>query len=160
MKTNHQILVFCIQALLILSVVIAPCFIFSYIQKDLTFLLTSVLFAFPLVFFLMLIKNRFAKILLFSIALVLSLIEVALVVDFGSFIVAGNILSIVATTPEESASFIKNNRGMLFWYIPIIICYAIILRLWKVGPHDTKISFYCLITSFVLAFAFIIYLNQ
>lgn len=157
MAINRKHLFFFLQVALILIIVIAPCWLFCYLHKDISFLLTSVLFAMPLVFLLMLIKHRLTKIIILSVVLIFSLIEVAMVVDFGGFIVAGNVLAILNTTSEESSSFIVNNLGIILYYIPIIICFAVILYVWKQIPTDQKRSFYYLLASIIIVFSFVIY---
>jgi len=156
MKLNCH-LSFVFQAILILFVLIAPCILFSCLHKDFSFIFTSILFALPLVFLLTLLKHQYLKIVILSLACVLSLIEIAMVVDFDNFIVAGNILAILTTTKEESTSFIENNIDLILYYLPILICYIGVLLLWKKSASNYRLSSICLIVSIFLASAFILY---
>lgn len=80
-----------------------------------------------------------------------------MVVMYGQFIIAGNILATLTTTTEESISFAQNALHVLWYFIPIVGVYGLIVFLLSIQEINRKISIGFLGISCLLVIGFIGY---
>ncbi len=120
----------------VLLLLVVPCIAYAIKKLDFTYLITSSLFALPPATIVLLLKNKHIVSIGLGVLTLFSLAELILVLDLGSFMLAGNILATLTTTPEESASFAKNAIYMLWYIVPIIGFFIGLIYV----IHHTKIN--------------------
>ena len=157
MKNIKRFISITLLITLILTVLIAPCILYGWLHSDVGFMITSVLFSLPIACLLLLLRNRYVIVLVLFIALLFSFLEIAMVVDFDNFLIAGNILALLSTTPEESTSFVQNNLKLLWYYIPVIICFIFALRIWANLHISVRTGFVLFVSSLLIAVAFVLF---
>lgn len=143
--------------LLTFIVIASPIFLFCYQTSDFSYLITSSIFAIPVAFLVSSIKNKPLFISLFSILLICSLIELVMVKGFHSYIISGNILALLTTTSEESASFAKNNLVMLLYFLPVIVVFGVAILCHSKFKVDRRIQLIGFAASLLLASGYITY---
>lgn len=129
-------------------------FKFLFINEDILSLITNLIYSIPLCFLLLLIRNRYIFILFFTIVMIISNIESIMVLQYQDYINAGNILSIIKTTIDESLGFFSTAKYVFIWCIPIIF-------LWLTGIffnkyRSTKSFTISLIVSLISFFIYLI----
>ena len=82
---------------------------------------SSVIYALPLCFFIASIKRGWMFAIIVSAFVLFACIEMLMVVMYGNFITAGNILSVIGTNAAEGGGFIAGNISRLPCIIPILI---------------------------------------
>lgn len=112
-----------------LFILIAPIILQVCDTHDWTFLCTSILFALPIAALLLTCKPKWITYVILAILSIFTFAEVVMVASFGQFIIAGNILATLTTTAEESASFAKNSIQLLWYFIPVIGAYGLLIFL-------------------------------
>lgn len=118
-----------------LILMIYPCILYCLHHSDYTFLLTTLLFALPLALLSTLSHNKTALTIISSIWLIGSIIETTMVVQFDSFIFAGNILAAFTTNAQEASGFLAASLSTIYYILPLILFYlAIIISIFKFTP--------------------------
>lgn len=102
-----------------------------FVNYDISSLITNLAYCTPLCILLLLIRNRLIFISAFTIVMIISTIETIMVLQYQHFINAGNILSIIKTTIDESLGFFSTAKYVFIWCIPIIL-------LWSIGIYFNK----------------------
>ena len=82
---------------------------------------SSVIYALPLCFFIASIKRGWMFAIIVSAFVLFACVEMLMVVMYGNFITAGNILSVIGTNAAEGGGFIAGNISRLPCIIPILI---------------------------------------
>lgn len=90
-------------------------------DEGISYLITSVLYALPLLPILLVIRKRWLYILLAILITCSTLLEYTMVVLFDNYVLSGNILAIIMTDTAEGSDFIKANAYVCWQWIPIII---------------------------------------
>lgn len=141
----------------VLLLLIFPVFIYSIKTTDVSFFITSFLFALPLCGLLWMIKNRVANSIIVAIFTLFSMTETVMVVGFNSFIMTGNLLAMLTTTGQESLSFLQNNLSSgMYLLAELIFCIGAI---WT-SKHllkNSAVKFLFVASTFVLSSCFICY---
>lgn len=146
-----------ISTILIYAVIASPIFLFCYQTSDISYLITSSLFALPVAFLVSSIKNKPLFITLLSVLFICSLTELVMVKGFQSYIISGNILALLTTNPEESASFAKNNLVMLLYFLPVILVFCAAVVCHSKAKVNCRLQLFGFITSLLLAAGYITY---
>lgn len=123
------------ELVLILFLLLYPVGVYCIGIHDLSFLATSVLFALPAASAVLCISNRAAFAIVMGVLSIASLVELVMVLTFGSFLLSGNIIAIATTTAEESSSFAETFMWTLWYFIPVLIAYAALLMVKKKGKE-------------------------
>jgi len=136
---------------------LAPVAVFCVKYHDTSFFATSLLFALPLALLIVLLGNKAFTYVLLVVFFVASLIELVMVIDYGSFISLGNLLAIVNTNQSESISFLKNNLGLLKVIIPLFVLLVIIISMMTKGCISRRLFLASLLLSFSAIGGFVLY---
>lgn len=123
-----------------LFILIAPIVLQVCDTHDWSYLCTSILFALPIAALILCCKPRWITYVILAILSIFTFAEIIMVVSFGQFIIAGNILATLTTTAEESASFAKNAVQILWYFIPVIGTYGLLVFLLSCFDLNRKFS--------------------
>lgn len=156
-QINNGIFRNILLTVLVFLVIATPIILFCYETADFSYLITSFILALPVAFLTSSIKSKPIFTILLTILLVCSLTELVMVKDFHSFILSGNLLSILKTNPQESASFAKNNLMMLLYFLPVVLVFSIALICYSKTTVNWKFQLVCAFASLVLAGGYISY---
>lgn len=148
----HIVLFSCCLFILISPIILQVCN-----THDWSFLCTSVLFALPLCALIISCKTKWILYVILAFLSICSLTEIVMVAMYGQFIIAGNIVATLTTTAEESASFAQNALHVLWYFIPVIGVYGLIIFLLSLQKINRKISLGILGVSCLLVIGFVGY---
>lgn len=87
--------------------------------------ITSLIYTLPICLILMCIRPKWLFVLLSGLLTVMSVMETFMVVLYGNYLVAGNILAVFNTTTNESTDFIQNTFHAFPYIVPVLIAYGI-----------------------------------
>lgn len=123
-----------------------------------SYLLTSLLYALPLLSLLLIIRN---KIVFYSIVVLITicaLLEYTMVMLFENYVIAGNILAILMTDTTEGTEFIQANAHICWQWIPILILSVLSIYLYNVkARRNFKICILFILVSIILPSVFVKY---
>ena len=123
-----------------------------------SYLLTSLLYALPLLSLLLVIRN---KIIFYSIVVLVTictLLEYTMVMLFDNYVVAGNILAILMTDTTEGTEFIQANAHICWQWIPVLILSVLSIYLYNVNARrNIKICILFILVSIILPSVFVKY---
>ena len=123
-----------------------------------SYLLTSLLYALPLLSLLLIIRN---KIVFYSIVVLITicaLLEYTMVMLFENYVIAGNILAILMTDTTEGTEFIQANAHICWQWIPVLILSVLSIYLYNVkARRNFKICILFILVSIILPSVFVKY---
>lgn len=121
-KINYlNVLLSIIGFLCALCLVIYPNICYSLKSDvDLSYVVTSLIYALPLVGIAYLLPKKWMLIVIVIFFTTFSIVETAMVDLFGGYLLAGNILSVIRTNPMESSGFLQNNIHIWWKFLPIV----------------------------------------
>lgn len=123
-----------------------------------SYLLTSLLYALPLLSLLLIIRN---KIVFYSIVVLVTnctLLEYTMVMLFDNYVIAGNILAILMTDTTEGTEFIQANVHICWQWIPVLILSVLSIYLYSVNAsRNFKICILFILVSIILPSVFVKY---
>lgn len=123
-----------------------------------SYLLTSLLYALPLLSLLLIIRNKivfYSNVVLVTIC---TLLEYTMVMLFDNYVVAGNILAILMTDTTEGTEFIQANAHICWQWIPVLILSVLSIYLYNVNARrNFKICILFILVSIILPSVFVKY---
>ena len=140
-----------------LFILIAPIILQVCDTHDWSFLCTSILFALPIMTIVLSFKHKWLSYAILGILSVCTFAEIIMVVAYGQFIIAGNILATLTTTAEESASFAQNAMYILWYFIPIIVAFGLFVFLSSLREINYKVNLCAIGVSCLLIIGFVGY---
>jgi len=146
-----------IETILVFLVIESPILLFCYQAADISYLITCSIFALPVAFLVASIGNKPLFIIALSILLICSLTELVMVKGFQSFIISGNLLALISTTPQESTSFAKNNLVMLLYFIPVLVVFCAAIAFFSKQRINRNFQYLGLLASILLASGYVTY---
>lgn len=115
-------------------------------QTGISYLLTSLLFALPIVVLLRLPSRPWLRQCVLLLLLLGTLTETAMVVLYKGFLLAGNVLAVAATNMHEAGGLIRTSLHVLWYWLPCLLLYGLLcagetrvssgsrcFRLWLLG---------------------------
>ena len=123
-----------------------------------SYLLTSLLYALPLLSLLLIIRNKIVFYSIVVLVTICTLLEYTMVMLFENYVIAGNILAILMTDTTEGTEFIQANAHICWQWIPILILSVLSIYLYNVkARRNFKICILFILVSFILPSVFIKY---
>jgi len=80
-----------------------------------------------------------------------------MVKSFHNFIISGNILAVLTTNPQESASFVKNNLGTLLIFLPIVLIFVLTIVFHSKNCINSRLQLTGFLVSIIIASSFYTY---
>ena len=140
---------------------LAPTTLLCLRTNDISYLLTSVVFALPIAALVLIFNQKTIRTILLTLVCIGSLVETVMVVQFSSFILAGNILAVLTTNRQEAGGFAANALHVLLYFIPILVLY--ITSVWLISRKSknrhvvsSRMSIVCVL-SIAIATLFVSY---
>jgi glucan phosphoethanolaminetransferase (alkaline phosphatase superfamily) len=123
-----------------------------------SYLLTSLLYALPLLSLLLIIRNQIVFYSIVVLVTICTLLEYTMVMLFDNYVVAGNILAILMTDTTEGTEFIQANAHICWHWIPILILSVLSIYLYNVNARrNFKICILFILVSIILPSVFVKY---
>lgn len=123
-----------------------------------SYLLTSLLYALPLLSLLLIIRNKIVFYSIVVLVTICTLLEYTMVMLFENYVIAGNILAILMTDTTEGTEFIQANAHICWQWIPVLILSVLSIYLYNVNARrNIKICILFILVSFILPSVFIKY---
>ena len=123
-----------------------------------SYLLTSLLYALPLLSLLLIIKNKIVFYSIVVLVTICTLLEYTMVMLFDNYVVAGNILAILMTDTTEGTEFIQANAHICWQWIPVLILSVLSIYLYNVNARrNIKICILFILVSIILPSVFVKY---
>ena len=123
-----------------------------------SYLLTSLLYALPLLSLLLIIRNKIVFYSIVVLVTICTLLEYTMVMLFDNYVVAGNILAILMTDTTEGTEFIQANAHICWQWIPILILSVLSIYLYNVNARrNIKICILFILVSIILPSVFVKY---
>ena len=123
-----------------------------------SYLLTSLLYALPLLSLLLIIRNKIVFYSIVVLVTICALLEYTMVMLFDNYVVAGNILAILMTDTTEGTEFIQANAHICWQWIPVLILSVLSIYLYNVNARrNIKICILFILVSFILPSVFVKY---
>lgn len=123
-----------------------------------SYLLTSLLYALPLLSLLLIIRNKIVFYSIVVLVTICTLLEYTMVMLFDNYVVAGNILAILMTDTTEGTEFIQANAHICWQWIPVLILSVLSIYLYNVNARrNIKISILFILVSIILPSVFVKY---
>lgn len=123
-----------------------------------SYLLTSLLYALPLLSLLLIIRNKIVFYSIVVLVTICTLLEYTMVMLFDNYVVAGNILAILMTDTTEGTEFIQANARICWQWIPILILSVLSMYLYNVNARrNIKICILFILVSIILPSVFVKY---
>lgn len=110
------------SAIALLFIMLYP--IGAYCLKQSTgfsYIVTSMLFALPVVVVSLLISRKWLYVILVSLITILSLIELTTVEIYNSYLLPGGIISTLWTNPQEASEFYDTNLKVVWHWLPLLL---------------------------------------
>lgn len=122
----------------------------------LSYMLTGLIFSFPIIALMVLVRHKWLYCALTSLLTILALTDLTMVDLYKDFLLPGGIISTIKTNPQEASEFYHTNLREVFHWIPLIfICLAACI-LYK-PSSNRKISAYISFTLLLIAPLFVSY---
>lgn len=122
------------------------------------YLLTSLLYALPLLSLLLIIRNKIVFYSIVVLVTICTLLEYTMVMLFENYVIAGNILAILMTDTTEGTEFIQANAHICWQWIPILILSVLSIYLYNVkAMRNFKICILFILVSIILPSVFVKY---
>ena len=139
-KINYlNVLLRIIGFLCVLCLVIYPNICYSLKSDvDLSYVVTSLIYALPLVGIAYLLPKKWMLIVIVIFFTTFSIVETAMVDLFGGYLLAGNILSVIRTNPMESSGFLQNNIHIWWKFLPIVTLSVFSILFYRRFPFCKK----------------------
>ena len=116
-----------------------------------SYLLTSLLYALPLLSLLLIIRNKIVFYSIVVLVTICTLLEYTMVMLFDNYVVAGNILAILMTDTTEGTEFIQANAHICWQWIPVLILSVLSIYLYNVNARrNIKICILFILVSIIL----------
>ena len=123
-----------------------------------SYLLTSLLYALPLLSLLLIIRNKIVFYSIVVLVTICTLLEYTMVMLFDNYVVAGNILAILMTDTTEGTEFIQANAHICWQWIPVLILSVLSIYLYNVNARrNIKICILFILVSIILPSVFVKY---
>ena len=123
-----------------------------------SYLLTSLLYALPLLSLLLIIRNKIVFYSIVVLVTICTLLEYTMVMLFDNYVVAGNILAILMTDTTEGTEFIQANAHICWQWIPVLILSVLSIYLYNVNARrNFKICILFILVSIILPSVFVKY---
>ena len=123
-----------------------------------SYLLTSLLYALPLLSLLLIIRNKIVFYSIVVLVTICALLEYTMVMLFENYVIAGNILAILMTDTTEGTEFIQANAHICWQWIPVLILSVLSIYLYNVNARrNIKISILFILVSIILPSVFVKY---
>lgn len=123
-----------------------------------SYLLTSLLYALPLLSLLLIIRNKIVFSSIVVLVTICTLLEYTMVMLFDNYVVAGNILAILMTDTTEGTEFIQANAHICWQWIPVLILSVLSIYLYNVNARrNIKICILFILVSIILPSVFVKY---
>ena len=123
-----------------------------------SYLLTSLLYALPLLSLLLIIRNKIVFYSIVVLVTICTLLEYTMVMLFDNYVVAGNILAILMTDTTEGTEFIQANAHICWQWIPVLILSVLSIYLYNVkAMRNFKICILFILVSIILPSVFVKY---
>jgi len=119
-----------------------------------TYLLTSILYALPLLVLVGLLPKRWMYIVVAVLLSVTSIIDLTMVDLYNSYLLPGAAISAIKTNPQEASEFYHTNLSETLHWIPVIAMCAISCITYR-RPLYNKVSLIAGIVSLVLPIGFV-----
>lgn len=123
-----------------------------------SYLLTSLLYALPLLSLLLIIRNKIVFYSIVVLVTICTLLEYTMVMLFENYVIAGNILAILMTDSTEGTEFIQANAHICWQWIPVLILSVLSIYLYSVNARrNFKICILFILVSIILPSVFVKY---
>ena len=123
-----------------------------------SYLLTSLLYALPLLSLLLIIRNKIVFYSIVVLVTICTLLEYTMVMLFENYVIAGNILAILMTDTTEGTEFIQANAHICWQWIPVLILSVLSIYLYNVNARrNIKICILFILVSIILPSVFVKY---
>ena len=123
-----------------------------------SYLLTSLLYALPLLSLLLIIRNKIVFYSIVVLVTICTLLEYTMVMLFENYVIAGNILAILMTDTTEGTEFIQANAHICWQWIPVLILSVLSIYLYNVNARrNFKICILFILVSIILPSVFVKY---
>ena len=123
-----------------------------------SYLLTSLLYALPLLSLLLIIRNKIVFYSIVVLVTICTLLEYTMVMLFENYVIAGNILAILMTDTTEGTEFIQANAHICWQWMPVLILSVLSIYLYNVNARrNIKICILFILVSIVLPSVFVKY---
>lgn len=123
-----------------------------------SYLLTSLLYALPLLSLLLIIRNKIVFYSIVVLVTICTLLEYTMVMLFENYVIAGNILAILMTDSTEGTEFIQANAHICWQWIPVLILSILSIYLYSVNAsRNFKICILFILVSIILPSVFVKY---
>lgn len=141
---------------IVVTLLLAPVCLYAYqTSAGITYLLTSLLFAAPLVCALLIAQKRWVLTILLSLVMVFSITDTIMVAMFGNYINAGNVLAVFSTTASEGSHFVADSIRYLWYSIPCSVLFVCALYLRKYTTITQRTAVVGMIFSVLLVVDFV-----
>ena len=148
----------CVWILLELCILLYPIGLKCIQDTDISFIVTSIIFALPLVLLLATWNNAIWRHCIVAISALCSMIETTMVVLYKGFITSGNILAVLTTNHNEATGFALHSLRVIWYYVPVIVFAA--LAIWGYSTtslSDWKRKWISLVISIVVSCGYVGY---
>ena len=145
--------------ILVFILALYPNFVYLLTQDvGSSYLLTSLLYALPLLSLLLIIRNKIVFYSIVVLVTICTLLEYTMVMLFDNYVVAGNILAILMTDTTEGTEFIQANAHICWQWIPVLILSVLSIYLYNVNARrNIKICILFILVSIILPSVFVKY---
>ena len=148
-----------LSPILVFILALYPNFAYFFTQDaGSSYLLTSLLYALPLLSLLLIIRNKIVFYSIVVLVTICTLLEYTMVMLFENYVIAGNILAILMTDTTEGTEFIQANAHICWQWIPILILSVLSIYLYNVNARrNIKICILFILVSIILPSVFVKY---
>ena len=148
-----------LSPILVFILALYPNFVYLLTQDvGSSYLLTSLLYALPLLSLLLIIRNKIVFYSIVVLVTICTLLEYTMVMLFDNYVVAGNILAILMTDTTEGTEFIQANAHICWQWIPVLILSVLSIYLYNVNARrNIKICILFILVSIILPSVFVKY---
>ncbi len=142
-----------LSALILLYPNVAYCLANS---SGVSYIVTGVIFLLPMVALVALIPQKWLYCVIASLLTIVSITDLTMVDLYKDYLLAGGIISVIKTNPQEAYEFYHTNLGEVFHWIPLIVlCVASCLLYRK--PVSVRNTLFGIAFAFLVPAAFITY---
>lgn len=131
-KFSKSNLLRAIGLIVFLVILVYPCIVYMCKHDSgVSYLLTSIIFALPIVGLISLIQHKWVFWLVVSLFTIFSIAELTMVDLYSEYLLPGSIYSLIRTNPQEADEFYNTNFGEVVNWIPLLvfcICSGLLFR--------------------------------
>ncbi|MCQ2348207.1 MAG: lipid A phosphoethanolamine transferase [Paludibacteraceae bacterium] len=122
-----------------------------------SYLLTSVIFALPIVGLSSLIHRKWIYWVVIAVLTIFSIAELTMVDLYGEYLLPGSIYSFIRTNSQEASEFYKTNLGEVINWIPVVMLCVISGLLYSIPKYLKWLEGVMLLLTILLPTGFVFY---